>query len=81
MGSLAPTTDDELRRIAMPVLVALGADDERKATADDLAALLPQATRVDVPGNHGTAVDAPELAAVIVDFLAETTRGRGRATA
>jgi len=70
MGSLVSTTDDDLRLIAMPVLVALGADDERKDTADDLLALLPQATRVDVPGDHGTAGVAPELAAAIVDFLA-----------
>lgn len=81
MGSLVPTTDGELRRITMPVLVALGADDERKATADDLVALLPRATRVEVPGDHGTAVEAPELAAAIVDFLAGTPPDHGRAAA
>ena len=40
-------------------------------SADQLAALLPDARFVRVPGDHGTAFGAPELTAAIAAFLAE----------
>jgi pimeloyl-ACP methyl ester carboxylesterase len=70
LDSLAPTEAEALARIAVPTLVVAGAEDERAAAADDLAAALPHATRVTVPGNHATAPAAPQLTAVIAAFLA-----------
>lgn len=68
LDSLVPTSEDELRRITVPTLVAIGEQDER-SDADELAALLPEARFVRVPGDHGTAFAAPELAAEILAFL------------
>jgi pimeloyl-ACP methyl ester carboxylesterase len=70
LGSLVPTSEDELRQITIPTLVAIGDQDER-SDADELAALLSDARFVRVPGDHGSALAAPELAAAIAAFLAE----------
>jgi pimeloyl-ACP methyl ester carboxylesterase len=69
MGSLVPTPEDDLRRITTPTLVVIGDRDER-SDADELAALLPAGRFARVPGGHGGAFAAPELAAVIKAFLA-----------
>jgi pimeloyl-ACP methyl ester carboxylesterase len=70
LQSLVATPEEALRQITIPVLVAIGDQDER-SDADELAALLGDAQFVRVPGNHGTAVAAPELAAAVSAFLAE----------
>ncbi|MQY30486.1 alpha/beta fold hydrolase [Nocardia aurantia] len=70
LDSLIPTPESDLRRITVPVLVAIGDQDER-GDADQLAALLGDARFVRVPGDHGSAVAAPELAAAIAGFLGE----------
>ena len=69
LNSLVPTSAEALTQIAVPTLVAIGDRDER-SDADQLAALLPDARFVCVPGDHGTALVAPELATAIFDFLA-----------
>jgi pimeloyl-ACP methyl ester carboxylesterase len=70
LDSLVDTPVEALGRIHVPTLVVIGADDERAASADELVAALPQGGLAVVPGDHGTAAAAPELAAAIVDFLA-----------
>ena len=70
LDSLVPTPEAALRAITVPTLVAIGDRDER-SDADELAALLPDARFVRVPGDHGSAFSAPELAAAIVEFLTE----------
>jgi len=70
LGSLVPTPEEVLRRITTPTLVVIGDRDER-SDADDLAALLPAGRFARVPGGHGGAFAAPELAAVIKAFLAD----------
>jgi len=70
LNSLVPTPEDALRQIAIPTLVAIGEKDER-SDADGLAALMPNARFVRVPGDHGSAFAAPELIAAIAAFLAE----------
>lgn len=70
LESLVPTPEDELRRITTPTLVAIGDQDER-SDADELAALLPDARFVRVPGDHGGAFAAPELAAESLAFLTQ----------
>jgi pimeloyl-ACP methyl ester carboxylesterase len=71
LDSVVATPVEPVGRIQLPTLVAVGADDERAASADELVAALPRGTRVVVPGDHGTAAAAPELVAAIVDFLAD----------
>jgi pimeloyl-ACP methyl ester carboxylesterase len=69
LDSVVATPVEPVGRIQVPTLVVAGADDERAASADELVAALPHGTRAVVPGDHGTAAAAPELAAAIVDFL------------
>ena len=70
MRSFVPTPEADLRRITVPTLVAIGAEDER-SDADELAALLHDARFVRVPGDHAGAFAGPELVAAITEFLAE----------
>ena len=69
MGSLVPTPEDELRRITTPTLVVIGDQDER-ADADELAALLPAGRYTRVPGGHGDAFATQEFTAAMTAFLA-----------
>lgn len=70
LGSLVPTTADDLRRITIPTLVVIGDRDER-ADADKLAALLPAGRFARVPGDHGGSFATPEFAAVVATFLTD----------
>jgi pimeloyl-ACP methyl ester carboxylesterase len=70
LDSFVDTSEGELRAIAMPTLVLQGADDHDNGEAEEVAALLPQATFVEVPGNHMSAVTKPDLGRAIADFLA-----------
>jgi pimeloyl-ACP methyl ester carboxylesterase len=70
LGSFVDTTEDELRAIAVPTLVLSGTDDHDNGSSEDLAALLPDARYVEVPGNHMSAVIKPDLGRAIADFLA-----------
>jgi pimeloyl-ACP methyl ester carboxylesterase len=70
LDSIVATPVEAVSRIQVPTLVVTGAGDERAASADELVAALPHGTRAVVPGDHSTAVTAPELTAAIVDFLA-----------
>jgi pimeloyl-ACP methyl ester carboxylesterase len=69
LESHVPTPEADLARITVPTLVAVGDRDERHASADALAALLPDARFVRVPGDHYTASTSPELASAITAFL------------
>ncbi|WP_460718388.1 alpha/beta fold hydrolase [Nocardia heshunensis] len=69
LDSLVPTPEAVLRGISVPTLVAIGDQDERTDAAE-LATLLANSVFVRVPGNHGTALLAPELTNAIIEFLA-----------
>ena len=69
LDSFVDTKEAELRAIAIPALVVSGADDHDNGSAEALAALLPQADFVEVPGNHMSAVTRPELGRALADFL------------
>jgi pimeloyl-ACP methyl ester carboxylesterase len=64
------TEAPQLARIDVPVLVVCGADDRDNGSAPELAAELPNARYVEIPGNHMSAVTRPELGTAIRDFLA-----------
>lgn len=70
LDSFVDTSEAEVRAIAMPVLVLSGAEDRDNGSAEALADLLPDATYVEVPGNHMSAVTKPDLGIAIADFLA-----------
>lgn len=69
MDSIVATPVESLAGIEVPTLVAVGSEDERAVSVDDLVAALPHGTRAVVPGDHGTAVTRPEFLTAIVDFL------------
>lgn len=64
-----PTTLEDLAQIDIPTLVVCGDEDHDNGSAADLAAVLPQATLREIPGNHMSAVTKPELGQAIRDFL------------
>ncbi len=70
LGSFVDSSEDELRAIAMPTLVLCGDEDRDNGPAGELAALLPDARFVEIPGNHMNAVTRPDLGCAIADFLA-----------
>jgi pimeloyl-ACP methyl ester carboxylesterase len=69
LDSIVDTPAEQLGRIEVPTLVAVGGDDERASSADQLAAALPHGTRAPLPGDHRTAAGTPEFVAAIADFL------------
>ena len=71
LGSFADTADDELAALTMPTLVVCGADDRDNGSAPALAGILPQATLVELAGNHVTTVSRPGLGAAIGSFLSD----------
>ena len=59
-----------LSGITMPTAVICGDEDQDNGSAEDLAALLPDARYIAVPGTHMNSVTKPELGIAITDFLA-----------
>ena len=56
--------------MSVPVIVICGVDDDEVGSPEVLAAQLPNAEVVRVPGNHFTANARPELHEALVEFLA-----------
>lgn len=71
IGTFVDTPSDLLQTIVQPTLVVAGADDQDNGSALALAAALPDARYVEVPGGHMSAVIKPELGVAIADFLAD----------
>lgn len=55
--------------VRVPVLVVTGTDDTLAGPPEALAARIPGARAVSVPGDHLNAVTKPELRAAVLDFL------------
>jgi pimeloyl-ACP methyl ester carboxylesterase len=66
---------DALRPVTAPTLVIVGDRDSRGSSAGSLAALLPRGRFVLVPGDHATALGAPEFTRAILEFLAAPLPG------
>ena len=60
----------KLADVSIPVMVLLGEGDTLVGSADKLAAAIPGAKLVKVPGDHLTAVVQPALKAAVLAFLA-----------
>jgi pimeloyl-ACP methyl ester carboxylesterase len=70
-GSRQALSRTELARIALPVLIAVGANDDVAGPPDALAALIPSAEMLIIPGrDHMLAVGDRVFKAGVVDFLA-----------
>jgi pimeloyl-ACP methyl ester carboxylesterase len=72
LGTFVATPADALRQVAAPTLILVGDRDSRSTSAGSLAALLPHGQLVVVPGDHVTALAAPELTAAILQFLGKS---------
>ena len=66
----AATPLETVRTLATPTLLVCGADDEDNGSAPDLAAAMPDARYVEVPGTHMSSVTMPALGKAIAAFLA-----------
>lgn len=58
-----------LANVTMPALVVCGDEDRDNGSAEELAALLPDATFVEVPGTHMGSVTKPDLGRAIAEWL------------
>jgi pimeloyl-ACP methyl ester carboxylesterase len=74
LRSQGQTTREELATLSMPSLVVSGAEDRDNGSAAELAAALPHARYVEIPGNHMSAVTGRELGEAIRDFLNDAER-------
>lgn len=63
------TSEADLAALTVPLGVICGVDDDDNGSAAALAALVPEAQLVEIPGNHMSAVAKPDLGAAFRDFL------------
>jgi len=71
LESFADTFMDWLKAFTMPTLVVCGSEDDDNGSAEELAAVLPNATFEQVPGTHMSSVTKPELGVAIARFLTQ----------
>lgn len=60
-----------LSNVGMPTLVVCGDEDRDNGSAEDLAAMLPDASFVEVPGTHMGSVTKPDLGQAMADWLGD----------
>ena len=71
-GTRQTLSADELARIAVPMLVAVGTKDNVAGSPQALAALIPGARAIDIPDrDHMLTVGDRVFKAAVLDFLAE----------
>jgi len=69
-GSRQTITEDDVRRIAAPALVAVGTKDVVAGSAQALASLLPHGRALDIPNrDHMLSVGDRVFKAAVVEFL------------
>jgi pimeloyl-ACP methyl ester carboxylesterase len=69
LQSFADAFLDWLQAFTMPTLVVCGSEDDDNGSAEELAAMLPNAVFREVPGTHMSSVTKPELGQAIAEFL------------
>jgi pimeloyl-ACP methyl ester carboxylesterase len=63
---------EEVGRIGVPVLIGVGTKDDIAGSAQELAALMPHARALDIPGrDHMLAVGDRVFKKAVLEFLAE----------
>jgi pimeloyl-ACP methyl ester carboxylesterase len=74
LDTSAATSPAELEQVPTPTLIVVGDQDPRGDSAAELAALLPSGRVARVPGDHATAMVAPEFVTEVIDFLGDRSR-------
>ncbi|HEX3962872.1 MAG TPA: alpha/beta hydrolase [Trebonia sp.] len=74
LDTFAGTSPAELEQVPTPTLIVVGDQDRRGDSAAELAALLPGGRIARVPGDHFTAMSAPEFVTAIISFLGDRSR-------
>ncbi len=69
LDTFVDTPREAIAAVDVPVLLVAGVDDDEVGSVAGLAAMLPDARFVEIPGNHMSAVTRPELGDAIVTFL------------
>jgi pimeloyl-ACP methyl ester carboxylesterase len=69
LESQVDTSTSDLAQLAMPTLVLAGQDDHDNGSAAELAAAMPHAHYVEIPGHHMSAITKAEFGLAIRDFL------------
>jgi pimeloyl-ACP methyl ester carboxylesterase len=69
LDTFVTTPASALRPVSAPTLVIVGDRDSRARSAGTLAAQLPHGQLVLVPGDHVTALAAPEFTTAVLEFL------------
>lgn len=70
LDSFTDTSPDALAALTMPTLLVCGEQDQDNGSAPDLAAALPDARLVTIPGTHMSSVTQPEMGEAMAAFLA-----------
>ena len=68
------TPEEKIEAIDCPTLVLAGEEDQDNGSHEDLAALLPDAAHVEVPGGHMSCIVKPEFGRAIADWLGPPQR-------
>jgi pimeloyl-ACP methyl ester carboxylesterase len=69
LDSFEDTFMDWLEAFTMPTLVVCGSEDDDNGSAEELAAVLPNAEFREIPGTHMTSITKPQFGEAIVEFL------------
>lgn len=69
LDSFVDSSRSELRAIGNETLVLSGSEDRDNGSAEELAALLPDARYEEVPGNHMSVITRPAFGRAIAEFL------------
>jgi pimeloyl-ACP methyl ester carboxylesterase len=69
LDSFTDTTPAMLSALTMPTLLVCGEQDQDNGSAEELAAVLPDAQLAAIPGTHMTSVTQPEMGEAIAAFL------------
>lgn len=69
LDSFTDTTPDMLAALTMPTLLVCGEQDQDNGSAEELAAVLPDATLATIPGTHMSSVTQPQMGEAIAAFL------------
>ena len=63
------TSKQALSKVHIPVLIIRGTEDKENGSETGLQQLIPGSQLIHVPGNHNTAIRAPEFSAAVTGFL------------
>lgn len=70
LDSFTDTSPEMLAALTMPTLLVCGEQDQDNGSASELAAALPDARLVTIPGTHMSSVTQPEMGEAMAAFLA-----------